>query len=94
MFLYLISQSTNNEYDTYDSAVVVAKNEYNAKRIHPSGNKEYDHTVGKWVSKNAIIPFFDDSWCDNLDDILVTYIGVASSGMNDGEVVCASYNAG
>ena len=35
MNLYLISQSVNNEYDTYDSAVVAAESEEDATKIHP-----------------------------------------------------------
>ena len=36
MNLYLISQNHNNDYDTYDSAVVVAESAESAKRMHPS----------------------------------------------------------
>ena len=39
MNLYLISQRVNNDYDTYDSAVVCAKNKKEAQNIHPSGFK-------------------------------------------------------
>lgn len=37
MKLYEIHQSVNNSYDTYDSAIVCAENEEEAKAIHPSG---------------------------------------------------------
>ncbi len=37
--LYLLSQSVNNAYDTYDSCVVAAKDEDDAKSIHPDGDK-------------------------------------------------------
>ena len=40
MNLYLISQDTNNDYDTYDSAVVAAESEDIAQTIHP-GNKAW-----------------------------------------------------
>lgn len=36
MKLYLLTQDVNNDYDTYDSAVVVAANEEEARNIHPS----------------------------------------------------------
>ena len=36
MKLYLIKQATNCGYDTYDSAVVIATSEEEARRIHPS----------------------------------------------------------
>lgn len=35
MNIYLISQNHNNNWDTYDSAVVVAESEDIAKRMHP-----------------------------------------------------------
>ena len=36
MNLYLISQTVNDDWDTYDSAVVAAIDAESAKRIHPS----------------------------------------------------------
>lgn len=45
--LYLIHQDVNNDFDTYDSAVVAAESDDDARSIHPSGNDEWD----------------DDTWC-------------------------------
>lgn len=36
MNMYKISQEVNNEYDTYDSAVVSARNEEEARHMQPS----------------------------------------------------------
>lgn len=36
--LYLISQDKVNDWDTYDSAVVSAKDEHEARRVHPGGD--------------------------------------------------------
>ena len=41
MNLYLITQTVNNGYDTYDSAIVCAKDETAAKGFHP-GSGEWD----------------------------------------------------
>ena len=42
MKIYLISQSVNNNYDTYDAAVVIAAGEEFARDMHPSGySREY-----------------------------------------------------
>ena len=38
MKLYKIWQEVNNDYDTYDSAIVCAENEEEAKAIHPSNS--------------------------------------------------------
>lgn len=39
--LYLLSQDENSDYDTYDSMVVCAENELEARNIHPDGNWGY-----------------------------------------------------
>lgn len=48
MEIYLLKQDWNNDYDTYDSVVVIAENEQEARKIHPS---EYVTHVkdGKWM---------------------------------------------
>ena len=80
MKLYLISQNTNNHYDTYDSAVVAAPDEASARLINPDGS--WDDSVSKY-----------SSWCRTPDDVNVKYIGEASADVETG-VVCASFNAG
>lgn len=37
VYLYHISQSVNNNYDTYDSAIVAATTKTEARKIRPSG---------------------------------------------------------
>ena len=86
MNLYLIKQDHNCGYDTYDSAVVIASSAEEAKTIHPSG---YRWENGEWVT---------DWWGANAEwtapeNVAVKLIGQASSG-KDGDVVCASFNAG
>ena len=90
MKIYLISQNVNNNYDTYDSAVVIAENEEEARKIHPEGTYDYpeeskkseykkmDSDYGSWVRKKYVI---------------VKYVGEAKEGSEKG-VVCASFNAG
>jgi hypothetical protein len=46
--LYLISQDLVDGYDTYDSAVVSAKDEDEARMIHPSQFVTH-HKDGKWM---------------------------------------------
>ena len=46
--LYLISQDENKDWDTFDSAVVAAANEEEARNIHPGGpDRNWDYT---WTS--------------------------------------------
>lgn len=79
MNLYRISQNTNNGYDTYDSAVVCADDERDARSIHPSAFAEFGDTFS--------------SWCSSPDEVTVRLVGVAAEGIERG-VVCASFNAG
>jgi len=83
MNLYLISQDVNDNYDTYDSAVVAAKSEGDARKISPS---EFVTHVkdGKWMwtysGGNNIGEEYEtetSSWvrfCD-IDCIKVEYLG-------------------
>jgi hypothetical protein len=84
MKLYLLKQDTNNDYDTYDSCVVCAKDEDAARHIHP----DWEFQKGKewWKEKRAY------DWA-LIDDVQVTYIGEAAEYVGPG-VVCASFNAG
>jgi len=52
MNLYLISQDINNDYDTYDSAVVAAESKEEARGIHPHedfGSDGFDIDFDDWV---------------------------------------------
>jgi len=82
MNLYLISQDINNDWDTYDSAVVCANSKKEARMIHPA---EYEKN---WDGKSGEY----DSWCD-AKDVKVIQIGIALKKLKRG-VVCASFNAG
>lgn len=81
MKLYLIKQNTNNDYDTFDSAVVAAENAEAAKLTHPSGKPNWGGVAERF-----------DGWT-NADNVTVICIGVAEEDIEAG-VICASYNAG
>jgi len=78
MKLYLISQSFDRGYDTFDSAVVVARNEEDARNMLPS---EY-----------AGAPRYS-TWAAP-EHVTVHYLGTAKAGSKAGDVVMASFNAG
>jgi len=82
MNLYLISQDVNENYDTYDSAIVAAKTNKEARMIHPSDL--YDNWDGK-AEKYG-------SWA-SFEDVKAKLIGTAKKGTRKG-IVLASYNAG
>mgnify|MGYP001571839762 CR=1 len=102
MKLFKISQGVRNDYDTYDSAVVCAENEDEARHIHPS-NYVTHYRDGKWYGNYSPAPHEEyetengaySSWVefDQIDKIKVEYIGEASEGQKKG-VIVASFNAG
>jgi hypothetical protein len=81
MNLYKISQTQNENYDTYDSAVVCAESLDAAKEINPSG---------KWGEGGGNIL---TRWCKAPEDVCVEYIGIARDGLTVG-IVLSSFNAG
>ena len=98
--LYLISQTVNNDYDTFDSAVVAARDEEDARSIHP---------VSSWLGMGylpTVTPTAreakeeketkgynnDDTWTTR-ENVEVRFLGIGSTDVKRG-VVCASYNAG
>jgi hypothetical protein len=81
MNLYLISQDVNEDYDTYDSAVVVAKNAHEARHMHPGGYKLDTPTTD----------LNDGTWAQP-KDVRVKLIGTTKDKIPG--VICASFNAG
>ncbi len=61
MKLWLISQDTNEDYETYDSAVVAAETEEGARLTHP-GEREWSY----WPD-----------WVENPDLVKVVLLGEA-----------------
>lgn len=85
MKLWRISQDKNNDFDTYDSAVVAAESKEDAIATHPSEFGEgvpdvgcVDRQYGTWTSK---------------ENIKCELIGEATEGVAAG-VIVASFNAG
>lgn len=68
-------------YDEYDSFVVIANDESEARNTHPSGGGVDTDTFSR------------GNWPVKLADLVVTLIGVANPEVNPG-VVVASFNAG
>ena len=83
MKLFLISQTDNNDYDTFDSAVVCAPDEDSARQMDPGGENGAPADFGRRYG----------TWCSSADKVTVKLIGDAAPGLPLG-VVCASFNAG
>lgn len=81
MNLYHISQTENNNYDTFDAAIVAAESEDKARLIRPG------YYLGEeWGARYS-------SWCSSPDLVTVRLIGTAEPGTPAG-VILASFNAG
>lgn len=78
MKLYLLEQTENDGYDTYDSCVVAAEDEKIARSIRP------DHSA--WSNGMC-------AWAYSQTAVSVALIGTAARGTRRG-VVLASFNAG
>lgn len=96
--LYLIERNDVWSYDEYDSAVVVADTEEEAKATHPDQDKVWDGDKGVWYSYYGLATptRYDElssSWVPP-SSVTATYLGEAESSRLSGEVICASFNAG
>jgi hypothetical protein len=84
MYLYLISQSVNNDYDTFDSAVVIAPSKEEARNMHPNWpDSEWPTKKHSWYN----------CWADRPEQVTVSLIGTALRNAPQ-SVVCSSFNAG
>lgn len=82
MNIYLISQKINDDFDTYDSAVVAAETEDDARLTHPDG-AAWD----KGTRNFTWVPL------ERVNEIGVRLLGTAADGIEKG-VISASFNAG
>ncbi len=92
MNIYLITQLVNNKSESYDGAIVFAKNEEEARNIHPNHNLVYKDGIG-WVYKlcyNTQEPSGDNSWC-NPKDVKVELLGIANEEITRSHVILSSY---
>jgi len=86
MNLYLLTQHTNGGYDTYDSCVVAATSEEEARQMRPSG-ETYTEFISCPYNKGR-----EWDWA-HPDAVTVTLLGIATPGTSS-QVICASFNAG
>lgn len=82
MKLWLLSKPGEIDYDEYDSCIVAAFSEQQARDIAPTGVV--------WGQDN----WPEYSWCARPHDVECVEIGLASPTIKYGQVICASFNAG
>jgi hypothetical protein len=98
LFLWKLSQDENNDYETYDSAVVVSDSREAASKIHPAGpmvdsdRLEWNGIVWTWGDGGQ--SFGMDNWAEP-SKVKVVLLGEVTQGLfKEGDVICSSYNAG
>ncbi len=79
--LYLLTQTANSGWDTYDSCVVAAEDEEDAKLYHPRDYRDVGSCVGR------------REWVEDVNLVKAELIGTAEKNVEPG-VVIASFNAG
>ena len=86
--LYLVKQNENNNWDTFDSFVVVASNAEIARQYHPVHDAYGDrYPEGRWGNHHS-------SWCSHPNKATATYLGDYVGDKTEGYLVCCSFNAG
>ena len=80
MNIYLIEQNKNTDYDTYDSAIVTAETEEQARLTHPEGKPNWDGKDERY-----------STWC-GAEYVTVTLVG--KSDVKTSGVLLASFRAG
>ena len=81
MNIYLLTQNESNGWwDSFDSIIVAAKTEEDAKSIHPWDGKY----TNNWGSKD---------WASKPENVTAKLIGIAIEGIERG-VILSSINAG
>lgn len=96
MKLWLISQSENNGWDTYDSAVVAAETEDEARNIYPdnwdTSPKRWNGSKWLWyLDDGRVLDYSSGSWTSP-DNVSVQLLANGYEG--PAGTVLASFNAG
>jgi hypothetical protein len=96
MKLWLISQNVNDDWDTYDSAVVAAETEEEARNIYPDkwdpNPKRWNGSKWLWyLDDGRVLDYSSRSWTSP-DNVKVQFLADGYDGPSG--TVLASFNAG
>lgn len=92
MKLWKISQTENDDWDTYDSAVVAAETESEAARVCPDEACNWSPD-GVMLYRGNPVCIRGTTWATKIESVKVEYLGEAAEGTAPG-VILASFNAG
>lgn len=101
MNVYLISWEHGNDYDKFDSAVVIAPTAEVARNIKPQHNASLRERARRGMEGDAdkceLVNWKapqEGDWAPQREDVEVTFLGYAPVSITRIGVVCASFNAG
>lgn len=83
-YLYLLSQTENCGYDTYDSCVVCSTSPQEAVKIRPDERKWDETYKYGWIG----------DWAITIDSVKCELIGIADESIEVETIIIKSYNAG
>jgi len=83
--IYLLTQSDNTGYDTYDSMIVQAKNEKEARIIHPNDTLNNNY--------NWALDYNYNDWTNKPENVKVKLIGKTIKSTKT-KILLTSFNAG
>jgi len=96
MNLYLLTQESNNDYDTFDSCIVASETEEEARLTHPNNYcTHWDWLYWLWfffTDSGEKVESTDGSWTSP-ENVEVKLIGKATEGTVKW-VILSSFNAG
>lgn len=91
----LTTDADTDSYDYYDSAVVVARSEEEARTVHHSAHPKLKIVEGGWfLVFESGHKYLESSWASSPELVNAEFIGVADSKYDKPQVICASFNAG
>ena len=88
-YLYLVKRTDEVTWDEYDSFVVCAESEDEARRVYPDGMMFFEDNMSEQSKR-----YFKSGWTDKIETLEVSCIGLASVSLKNRQVICSSYNAG
>lgn len=92
MKLWLICQDSNTEGNYYDSCVVVAATEDDARKMYPHNKPNYYWSDGAWRYTYNGVEYTDngEEWTEP-DNVVVEYIG--DTYKSSPQVILSSFNS-
>lgn len=94
LYIYRLSQTTNAGWNTYDSFIVAGYSEDEVRGLHPTWDHDEIATVPEAIPETYRDHPERASWPYDPSVVKVECVGVAGEGIQPGQVLCASFNAG